>query len=442
MSGFTRRQILTAGLGLTAAGVATSTAACSSGGANSDSSAEDPSGELSIMVSSANASDSAFEQVNKDFQEKFPDVTVKFTTVPNDTYEASLSSRLTAKNVDIFVAKSMSIPPSYAEGSEEDSVRLALAGGMLELTDQAFIERFDSSVLETITLEDKLFVVPTGLSYTTGLYYNKDIFEAGGLEVPTTYAELQEVLSSLKDAGTTPFGIGGKESWPAGLYMLAAVEGLFPSADAKADLAEKLWSNEVKLTDPDLVEILKRVDLAYQNAQDNFAGASYDAVPGGFASGDFAMIADGTWNQPVVDAAVDGAFEYGYFPTPMGDDAASNDHLTGKVELMLGVATDAPNQGAALAWLDFFSEKETYTSFIETAGYSSAQPDIEQSEFLESIAAYTEEFSTPWSHYWFANNKAGQDAAFPFNYPGVKPLGSGTPEQAADAAQKAWGGAF
>jgi raffinose/stachyose/melibiose transport system substrate-binding protein len=240
----------------------------------------------------------------------------------------------------------------------------------------------------------------------------------------------------------SPLGIGGKESWPAGLYMLAAVEGLFPGDDDKSALAQNLWENKVKLTDPDLVEVLNRVDLAYTHAQDNFAGASYDAIPGGFAKGDFAMIADGTWNQPIVEAAVDGAFEYGYFPTPMGDDAASNDHLTGKVELMLGVATDAPNQGAALAWLDFFSQKETYSSFIETAGYSSAQPDIEQSTFLKSIETFTKEFRTPWSHYWFANNKAGQDAAFPFNYPGVKPLGSGTPEQAAQAAQKAWAGAF
>lgn len=440
MSGFTRRQILATGLGLGAAAAAMT--GCSSGSSNDASSAENPSGELTIMVSSANASDAAFKAVNEAFQKKFPDVTVKFTTVPNDTYEASLSSRLTAKNVDIFVAKSMSQPPSYAKDSEEDSVRLAKAGGMLDLSDQDFVSRFEDSVLESIRLDDKLFVVPTGLSYTTGLYYNKEIFSDAGVDVPTTYSEFKDVLDAVGKDGVSPLGIGGKESWPAGLYMLAAVEGLFPGDDDKSALAQNLWENKVKLTDPDLVEVLNRVDLAYTHAQDNFAGASYDAIPGGFAKGDFAMIADGTWNQPIVEAAVDGAFEYGYFPTPMGDDAASNDHLTGKVELMLGVATDAPNQGAALAWLDFFSQKETYSSFIETAGYSSAQPDIEQSTFLKSIETFTKEFRTPWSHYWFANNKAGQDAAFPFNYPGVKPLGSGTPEQAAQAAQKAWAGAF
>ncbi|MFE5775295.1 ABC transporter substrate-binding protein [Brachybacterium sp. NPDC056505] len=440
MSGFTRRQILATGLGMGAAAAAMT--GCSSGSGNDASSSENPSGELTIMVSSASASDAAFKAVNAAFQKKFPDVTVKFTTVPNDTYEASLSSRLTAKNVDIFVAKSMSQPPSYAEDSEEDSVRLAKAGGMLDLSDQDFVAKFEDSVLDSIRLDDKLYVVPTGLSFTTGLYYNKKIFSDAGVEVPTTYSEFKDVLDAVGGDGVSPLGIGGKESWPAGLYMLAAVEGLFPGDDDKSTLAQNLWENKVKLTDPDLVEILNRVDLAYTHAQDNFAGASYDAIPGGFAKGDFAMIADGTWNQPIVEAAVDGAFEYGYFPTPMGDDAESNDHLTGKVELMLGVATDAPNQGAALAWLDFFSEKETYSSFIETAGYSSAQPDIEQSEFLKSIEKYTKEFRTPWSHYWFANNKAGQDAAFPFNYPGVKPLGSGTPEQAAEAAQKAWAGAF
>ncbi|MGO1316600.1 MAG: ABC transporter substrate-binding protein [Cellulomonadaceae bacterium] len=424
---------------LTAVAALTTLTACSSDtDAASPSADGTPSGTLEILVSSADASDAAFRAINEAFMTKYPDVEVTFASVPNDNYPASKSSRLTANNVDIVVVKNFVEVPAYAEGAESDDARLALAGAYLDLTDQDFMTHYNPTVLEAQAFAGKQLSVPTGLSYSTGMYYNKEIFADHGIEVPTTWAELTAAIETLDAAGVTPFGIGGQDSWPAGLPMLAAVQGQYPDQEAKQELAKDLWEGAVSLTDEGPQAVLDRTAMILKHTQNGMAGISYDATPAGFAAGDYAMLPDGTWNQPTIDAAVDGAFEYGYMPIPTSDDAEANSSLNGKVELQLAVPAGAKNQANALAWLEFFSDPVNYATFVELSGFSPAQTDIEQSAFLEGISDYTKDFGLAWEQVWTGNPKAGQAALFPFNYPALTPLGTMDARQAAEAAQKDW----
>lgn len=417
-------------------------AGCAGADGNADAGDGKPSGDLQILVSSADASDAAFKAITDGFTEKYPDVKVTFSAVSNDNYPATKSSRLTAGNVDIIVVKNFVEVPEFASDSTSDDVLLARSGGLLDLSDEAFMSNYTPSVLESQAIDGKQYAVPTGLSYSTGVYYNKSLFEQYALDVPTTWSELEDVMSTLSENGETPFGIGGKDTWPGGLIMLGATAGAYPTADAKAELVEQLWTGSASLTDAGPQGILDKTETVFQNGQANFAGTGYDEIPSGFAAGAFAMTADGTWNEPTIRAAVDGAFEYGYFPFPSSDDAADNASLNGKIELQLAVAANTKNKTAALAWLDYFSEATNYASFVETSGFSSAQPDIATTPFLESIKSYTETFQPAWDTVWIANNGAGQDAVYPFNYPALTPLGTDSAKQAAEAAQTAWKAAF
>lgn len=417
-------------------------AACSSGTASTPSDDGTVSGDLQILVSSADASDAAFKLINEGFEQKYPDVKVTFSSVSNDNYPATKSSRLTAGNVDILVAKNVVEVPDFAADSTSDDVLLARSGGLLDLTDEAFMKRFTPSVLDSQAIDGKQYVVPTGLSYSTGVYYNKAIFEKNGLSVPTTWSELENVMATLKGSGVAPFGIGGKDTWPAGLAMLGVVGSTYPTVSDKEKLVEGFWKNTVSLSDPAPVSVLEKTETIFQNAQANFAGTGYDEIPAGFAKGDYAMTIDGTWNEPTIKSAVAGAFDYGYFPLPASDTAADNAFLNGKIELQLAVASGTKNKTAALAWLDYFSDPANYKQFVDRAGFSPSEPDIALSDFLNSIAQYTSTFQPAWDQKWVANNKAGQDAVYPFNYPALAPLGSDDAAQAAAAAQAAWKAAF
>lgn len=419
-------------------GLAIVLAGCA-GDAGTGSEAEgDISGDLKILVSSADASDAAFRQVNEAFAEKYPDVDIDFATVPNDTYPQSQSSRLTAGNVDIVVVKNLVEVPDYAKDSESTDAQLAAAGGYVDLTDEPFMSNYNSTVLDAQAFDGKQYAVPTGLSYSTGVYYNKSIFEDLGLSVPTTWDELMTVAESIKDSGAAPFGIGGKDGWPAGLAMLGAANGVYPTLEDKQEAAAAIWDGSLALTDAGPVSVLEKTQQIFDYAQPNFAGSGYTDIPALFASGAVAMTPDGTWNEPTIAAAVDGAFEYGYFPLPASDDATDNASLNGKVELQLGVPASTKNKAAALAWLEFFSEPTNYQSFVKTSGFSPSQPDIAVSEFLDSITDYTADFELAWEQTWTPNAKAGQAATFPFNYADLAPLGTLDAAGAAAAAADAW----
>jgi raffinose/stachyose/melibiose transport system substrate-binding protein len=401
------------------------------------------SGELSILVSSADASDAAFKAVADAFTAEYPDVKVTLTPVSNSTYKATESSQLTAGTVDLFVPQTFREVPDYAKDSTSSDVLLAQAGGLVDLTDQPFMKNFSQTVLDAQAIGGKQYAVPTGVSYETGVYYNKKIFEDNGLSVPTTWSELTDVMAKLKGAGVTPFGIGGKDTWPAGLIMLGAAGSLYPTREDKQSLTDDLWAQKASLTDEKELSVLQKVKTVFDNAQANFSGAGYDDIPAGFARGDYAMIADGTWNQPTIDKAVAGAFDYGYFPFPGSDTAADNALLNGKIELQLSIPSSSKHQDLALAFLDFFAQPDVYAKFVATSGFSSAAADpTEVSDFLASIADYTKDFQPAWDQIWIPNNDAGSDAVYPFDYPALAPLGTSTPEQAAQVAQTSWSSAF
>jgi raffinose/stachyose/melibiose transport system substrate-binding protein len=436
-TGRARRSRL--GLAATAAaGALALVAGCSSGGGGGGSTGGAPSGTLRIAVSSADASDAAFRAINAAFEKQYPNVTVQFSAIPNDSYQAAKSSRLTAGTVDIMVADPTQLP-SYAEKSSESNDSLSADYGLfLDLTNQPFMKNFTPSLLKSIAYNGKQYTVPTGISYYTGVFYNEGMFKKYGLSVPTTWDQFVALNTELKADGVSPLGIGGKDSWPAGLTMLASVQGLYPTTAGKQQLAEGLWKKQVSLTDPDNVKVLQQVQQMYAWAEPNFAGVAYASVPAGFAAGQYAMTPDGTWDEPTIAAAVGSKFQYGYFPIPTSENAADNATLGGKVDLSLAVAASTKNKTAALAYLSFFSQPKNYATYVKLSGTVPAEPDIPASTFLTGISKYTATFSPAWDTIWVANGKSGAAATFPFNYAGIAPLGSESVTGAAQASEKDW----
>ncbi len=437
-----RRAVTRGAVAVGIVGALIALAGCSGTSAPSGDSGGKVSGTLNVLVPSAAGSDAGFKAVNAAFQKKYPDAKIVFTTVPTNNWASVESSRLSAGNVDVLVASPIETPSYVPAGSESFDSKAADAGTFVDLSNESFMKNWTPTVIDALKYKGKDYSVPTGLSYYTGVFYNKDIFAKQGLQVPTTWSEFVALCDKLKAAGVAPLGIGGKDSWPAGLTMLAAVQGAYPTQSKKAALAEQLWKQKAKLTDPKLVDVLTKVDTMYGYAEQNFAGVAYSDVPSLFANGSVAMTPDGTWNQTTIDSAVAGKFPYGYFPIPTSDDAADNATLGGKVEIRLSATAASKNKAAALAYLDFFSQPDNYKLFIADAGFVPAQAGIGSTPFLESIKDYTKTFSLAWDNVWTANANAGPAAKFPFNYVGIAPLGTETPAKAAESAQKDWSAAF
>jgi len=437
MSSRAKRTLRTSSLAAIAAATALALASCS-GAAAPGASVAVPTdagavtGELNILVSSAKGSDEGFKAVNDAFAAKFPNVKVNFTSVPNENYNQARTSRLTAGSIDVGLAGPKELPSYVPAANMGDDARLADAGGFVDLTDQAFMKKFIPSVLEKIAYKGKNYTVPTGLSYYSGLTYNKKIFADNGLTPPTTWDEFVTLCEALKAKGITPISIGGKDT--GGIVMLSVVQSLYPTAQAKQDLAKSLYEHSAKLDEGKQLEVLQKVEQIYTYGQKNFAGSNYSQMTSEFLTGKAAMISDGTWNVGSLREA--DKVDFGYFPLPASNNAADNAFLGGKVELTLAVPSNAKNKPAAMAWLAAFADN--YKVFNEKAGFAPAQTGVEGDPFYTEIEKYTKNFEPAWDTIWIANTKAGPAAALPFNWTGLKPMGQSDAQAAAAAAQKDW----
>jgi raffinose/stachyose/melibiose transport system substrate-binding protein len=426
------RRLALAGVGLAALLI---TAACSgSGGGSAPTPKGKASGSLNILVSSATGSDAGFKAVNKAFMAKYPSVKVNFSSVPNENYAQAHTSRLTAGSIDVGLAGPVQLPSYVPASNEGDDARMADQGGLVDLTHEPFMKKYKPTVLNQIKYKGKNYTVPTGLSYYSGMFYNKKIFAANGIQVPTTWTDLMKDCAKLKSKGIVPLGIGGKDS--AGLNMLGVVQSLYPTSQDKERLAKGLYAKSVKLNEGKQLEVLQKVQKLYSYAEPNFAGVSYATMTSDFVNGKFAMMSDGTWNTTTIQQAGGSKLDFGYFPLPASDNAADNKYLGGKVELTLAVPSNAKNKDAAIEYLSFFSDN--YQLFDDKAGFAPSVVAAKSNPFYAEIAKYTSTFEPAWDTLWIADTKAGPAAQLPFNWAGIAPMGSSDAQGAADASQKDW----
>ena len=254
--------------------------------------------ELNVLVSSATGSDAGFKAVNKAFEAEEPQRKVNFSAVPNENYNQARSSRLTAGSMDIVVAFPREVPDYVPAANAGDDARLADSGGFLDLTGQPFLKYVQPVGARGDKYKGKNYTVPTGLSYYTGMFYNKKIFADNGITVPTTWRSWSAACESSKAKGIVPVGIAGKDS--AGVTMLGVIQGLYPMRLPRTNWQRVSYGGSVKLDQGKQLEVLQRVQTLYGYAEPNFAGITYPTMTADFVNGKFAMMGDGTWNTTTI----------------------------------------------------------------------------------------------------------------------------------------------
>ncbi len=172
--------------------------------------------EVNIIAPSNAPSDAGFQAVTDAFNAANPNIKATYTGVTD--YDTTRAAQLTAGTADVFVCFPRQPQDFTGQAATEDTL-MAQAGQFVDLTDEPFMDNYTQSVLASprSAIDGKVYAVPTGLAYATGVYYNKQIFEDLGLDVPTTWDEFEKVMTSLKQDGTTPFGFGGLDGFPAAL---------------------------------------------------------------------------------------------------------------------------------------------------------------------------------------------------------------------------------
>ncbi len=391
-----------------------------------------------LMWSNAPAVE-AVKKINDKFHEKYPYITVDITEAPGgDKYNQLQDTRIGAKDVDIMANNAFTNPPvDWAKGADPQRwVQWIDAGVLADLTGQGYLNNYTAnSIKDTCTYKDKVYCVNTGAYPFTGVFYNKDIFTKYNLKVPTTWAELTQVVKTLQDNKVLAMTLGGGDGWPIALPSEALVGSIYPDV---VDANKKLWTGEAKFTDPQGLQYFTRMQQLMNWFEPNWQGISYTAVVGRFASGAVAMLPDGLWQLPAIEKA-NPALNMGYFPLPGSDDAANNTHLEGKYDLSWLALASSKHLDEVNKWLDFFSQKDNYTDYANAVAIIPVQDGVTVSDkFIQNeIMPQMSNFQLAMETHFYGPKNAGQYAGFVPDF--LAPKGKiKTPEEMAQLSQKDW----
>lgn len=116
--------------------------------------------------------------------------------------------------------------------------------------------------------------------------------------------------------------------------------------------------------------------------------------------------------------------------------------------MSVAVPTNAPNSPGALAFLDYVSQKDVYTEFINAIGFTPTQNDIQmENAFLNSMANILQKPTVNSEMFIYGPKGVGEYGANQFTFFYLKPLGgefdaqgfAQMVEEDFDAARKALG---
>jgi raffinose/stachyose/melibiose transport system substrate-binding protein len=231
-----------------------------------------------------------------------------------------------------------------------------------------------------------------------GAWYNKALFAEAKVEVPTSYAELEQVNDKLVAAGITPMGTGGKYGW----HIMRLYEYLLEQA-AGPDLHDKLLTGAENWDRPEVVTAFTNFKK-WQDKKWIPAGAlgldPADVEPG-YVQGKHAYTITGQWTENnAILSAKKSPEDFGTFEFPTDKTPARH---SGFVEGYM-INAKSGNKDKAAALVDYLVQPDTQKALgITGSTVNGAEPD---------------KAKLPLSYQWSEINKSSkfytiQDQAFP-----------------------------
>lgn len=219
-----------------------------------------------------------------------PNVEVDAQAIPVDGYRQRLSTVAAANEMpDVFFV--------YAGSQSQEFFDAGLLQPITELADENpdWKGNFMDGAFDRFTFEEgQIYSAPLAMSATSFLYYNKDLFEANSVKVPTTWTELMDAIKVFNEKGITPIALGNKAPWVAQSTIIGSLADRVTGTDW---FLKAVKGEGASFTDPQFVEALSKFkelvdNKAFQegaNSIDNTQAEQY------FVQGNAAMMVSGAW---------------------------------------------------------------------------------------------------------------------------------------------------
>ncbi|WP_226527210.1 ABC transporter substrate-binding protein [Metabacillus niabensis] len=280
------------------------------------------------------------KQVLQDFETSHPTIKVKHEVIADQYMDVMKTRLIGGEGPDVFYLDAFEAPGLIETGVVEplDSY----------VTDEFDTDDFEKPLIEAFQMDGKTYGFPKGYS-TLALFYNKKMFADAGVEVPKTWAELQDVSKKLTQ-GNQVFGFGQNPEL-ARLQFIAESRGGDVVKDGKANFAsEGVVAGLQPYVDQHLVDKTA--------AQPNEVGAGWTGEM--FGQGKAAMVIEGNWAIPYLQSTFRD-IDFGTTEVP------TIDGKQGTMAFTVGYVMNAASEKKEAAWelISYLTGKEgmkTWTS--------------------------------------------------------------------------------
>ena len=305
-------------------------------------SAEAPSAEgqepVTITYFTFSAAPNHLEDLDKmvaAFEAANPNINVEVETAPFDQYFTKLQTLVAG-----------GAAPDVFELNYENFVSYASKDVLLDLTpladaDAGLADRFYSLAYQAFSRDGKQYGLPQSFSNVV-LFYNKDLFDAAGVEYPTAEWTWQEELAAAQKLTDSANGVWGEYSpvqfWE--FYKTAAQSGCKVLSEDGATAT---------INEPGCVEALTWMVDKINTHKISPTDADMAGVSDGdmFKQGKLAMWRTGIW---MFDGMKDAPFTWDIALEPGNTQKAHHFFANG-----VAISAATPHQEAAWEWAKFFT---------------------------------------------------------------------------------------
>lgn len=377
-----RRRILATAALLT--GSALLLSACAPSASSGD---EQASGDaVTLKVWSWRTEDvEAYNKIFDVFEEEHPNITVEFEAFQNTEYNQILTTGLAGSD-------GPDVPMVRAYGQLQPNID---AGQLVPIDGK--VDGLDDIAASVIAgakgkADGKTYAVPLA-TQTLQMFYNKQIFEEQGLEVPTTWEEFIDVQEKLLAAGITPMALGAKDDWI--LPIFADIVG--SARYGGSEFEEQVLSGETDFNDPNYVASLGIITEMEKYLTPDVVGVSYTDSQIQFSSGQAAQFPGGSFEIATFrNQAPD--LEFGSYQVPVPDDAVLDAPVSpAYADGNFAINSKSKHQDEAVELLNWLATPEFGQLVADELNQFSAIPGVEyQDAAMQEAWSNYEEGQAPY----------------------------------------------
>ena len=346
--------------------------ACSSSSSSSSSSAGGGSGStinLHVVGFEGGGNEIAdIPAINTAFEQSHPGVKIDYKYVANEEYDAYNNTRLAAGTAADVLMVNRSRVITWQD-----------QGYLADLSDQPWVKRLLPTMAPFTQVGGKTYDF-VQQNIPIGLYANLDLLKQAGIDqVPTTWPDFLNALTTLKAKGLGGLEIPNLKGWDAEQVALALAANLGdPAWGANYDNGSSTWSASWS------PEIDKLRQLLTSGAVDGKTMNGIDPFSQGvqaFAGGKYAFYVDGAWDLSHYKQAASFKFSLNPFP---GGDAGSTPKTFTFVGSGWSVNAASKQQTAAKEYVDFMSQPAQDSAYLQAESCFTTLTDVPSPEVAEA----------------------------------------------------------